>query len=38
MRYDHASIRGTDANLLVGGKLGVPDCTQVTDITVVEVL
>ena len=31
MSYNQASTRGTDTNPLVGGKLGVSDCSQVTD-------
>lgn len=31
MSYDQASIRGTETNPLVGGKLAVSDCSQVTD-------
>lgn len=38
MSYDQASTRGTDTNPLVGGKLGVSDCSQVTDGAAVIVL
>ena len=38
MSYDQASTRGTDTNPLVGGKLGVSDCSQVTDGAAVVVL
>lgn len=38
MSYDQASTRGTDMNPLVGGKLGVSDCSQVTDGAAVVVL
>ena len=38
MNYDQASNRGTDTNPLVGGKLGVSDCSQVTDGAAVVVL
>lgn len=38
MSYDQASARGTDTNPLVGGKLGVSDCSQVTDGAAVVVL
>lgn len=31
MSYEQASTRGTDTNPLVGGRLGVSDCSQVTD-------
>ena len=31
MSYEQANSRGTDTNPLVGGKLGVSDCSQVTD-------
>lgn len=31
MSYEQASTIGTDTNPLVGGKLGVSDCSQVTD-------
>jgi len=31
MNYDQASTRGTDTNPMVGGKLAVSDCSQVTD-------
>lgn len=31
MSYDQASTRGTETNPLVGGKLAVSDCSQVTD-------
>ena len=38
MSFDQASMRGTDTNPLVGGKLGVSDCSQVTDGAAVVVL
>lgn len=38
MSFDQASTRGTDTNPLVGGKLGVSDCSQVTDGAAVVVL
>ena len=38
MNYDQASTRGTDTNPLVGGRLGVSDCSQVTDGAAVVVL
>ena len=38
MSYEQASSRGTDTNPLVGGKLGVSDCSQVTDGAAVVVL
>ena len=38
MSYDQASTRGTDTNPLVGGRLGVSDCSQVTDGAAVVVL
>lgn len=38
MSYDQASTRGTNTNPLVGGKLGVSDCSQVTDGAAVVVL
>lgn len=38
MSYEQASTRGTDTNPLVGGKLGVSDCSQVTDGAAVVVL
>ena len=38
MSYEQASARGTDTNPLVGGKLGVSDCSQVTDGAAVVVL
>ena len=31
MSYDQAKTRGTDTNSLVGGKLAISDCSQVTD-------
>lgn len=31
MNFDQARTRGTDSNPLVGGKLAVSDCSQVTD-------
>lgn len=38
MSYEQASARGTATNPLVGGKLGVSDCSQVTDGAAVVVL
>ena len=38
MSYGQASTRGTDTNPLVGGRLGVSDCSQVTDGAAVVVL
>lgn len=38
MSYAQASVRGTDTNPLVGGKLAVSDCSQVTDGAAVIVL
>ena len=38
MNYEEASHRGTDSNPLVGGLLGVSDCSQVTDGAAVVVL
>ena len=38
MSYEQASNRGTETNPLVGGKLGVSDCSQVTDGAAVVVL
>lgn len=38
MSYEQASTRDTDTNPLVGGKLGVSDCSQVTDGAAVVVL
>ncbi len=38
MSYDQARTRGTETNPLVGGKLGVTDCSQVTDGACVVVL
>jgi acetyl-CoA C-acetyltransferase len=38
MSYEQASTRGTETNPLVGGKLGVSDCSQVTDGAAVVVL
>ncbi len=38
MSYDQASMRGTDTNPFVGGKLAVSDCSQVTDGAAVVVL
>ena len=38
MSYEQASTRGTDTNPLVGGKLGVSDCSQITDGAAVVVL
>lgn len=38
MSYDQASTRNTETNPLVGGRLGVSDCSQVTDGAAVVVL
>ena len=38
MSYDQANTRGTDTNPLVGGRLAVSDCSQVTDGAAVVVL
>ena len=38
MSYEQASKRGTDTNPLVGGKLAVADCSQVTDGAAVVIL
>ena len=38
MSFDQAKCRGTDTNPLVGGKLAVSDCSQVTDGAAVVVL
>lgn len=38
MSFDQASTRGTDSNPLVGGRLSVSDCSQVTDGAAVVVL
>lgn len=38
MSYDQASTRDTETNPLVGGRLGVSDCSQVTDGAAVVVL
>ena len=38
MSYEQASSRGTETNPLVGGRLGVSDCSQVTDGAAVVVL
>lgn len=38
MSYDQAKTRGTETNPLVGGKLAVSDCSQVTDGAAVIVL
>lgn len=38
MSYDQARTRGTDTNPIVGGKLAVSDCSQVTDGAAVVVL
>ena len=38
MSYDQATMRGTDTNPFVGGKLAVSDCSQVTDGAAVVVL
>ncbi len=38
MSFEQANMRGTDTNGIVGGKLAVSDCSQVTDGAVVVVL
>ncbi len=38
MSFEQASLRGTETNPLVGGRLAVSDCSQVTDGAVVVVL
>lgn len=38
MNYEQASTRGTDTNPIVGGRLAVSDCSQVTDGAAVAVL
>lgn len=38
MSYEQASMRGTDTNPFVGGKLAISDCSQVTDGAAVVVL
>jgi acetyl-CoA C-acetyltransferase len=38
MSYEQASTRGTETNTLVGGRLAVSDCSQVTDGAAVVVL
>lgn len=38
MSFEQASTRGTETNPIVGGKLGVSDCSQVTDGAAVIVL
>jgi len=38
MSYEEASSRGSDSNALVGGLLGISDCSQVTDGAAVVVL
>lgn len=38
MSYEQASLRGTETNPLVGGRLGVSDCSQVTDGAAVVIL
>lgn len=38
MSYEQASMRGTDTNPLVGGRLAISDCSQVTDGAAVVVL
>ena len=38
MSFEQASTRGTDTNPLVGGKLAISDCSQVTDGAAVVVL
>ena len=38
MDYEQARHRGTDTNAMIGGKLGISDCSQVTDGAAVVVL
>lgn len=38
MDYEQASNRGTETNMLVGGKLAISDCSQVTDGAAVVIL
>ena len=38
MSFDQASTRGTETNPLVGGRLGISDCSQVTDGAAVVIL
>ena len=38
MSFEQASTRGTETNMLVGGKLGISDCSQITDGAAVVVL
>lgn len=38
MSFDQASQRGTETNPLVGGRLGISDCSQVTDGAAIVVL
>lgn len=38
MSYEQASVRGTETNPIVGGKLAVSDCSQVTDGAAVVIL
>lgn len=38
MSYEQSSTRGTETNPLVGGRLGISDCSQVTDGAAVVVL
>lgn len=38
MDYEQASHRGTETNTMIGGKLGISDCSQVTDGAAVVVL
>lgn len=38
MSYEQARVRGTDTNAIVGGRLAVSDCSQVTDGAAVVVL
>ena len=38
MSFEQASVRGTETNPLVGGRLGVSDCSQITDGAAVVVL
>lgn len=38
MSYEQAKERGTDTNMLVGGKLAIADCSQVTDGAAVVIL
>ena len=38
MNYEQASCRGTETNSLIGGRIGISDCSQVTDGAAVVVL